>query len=363
MKTVCEKNMCNGCMVCYDSCPLHCIEIRDSVFYYNAVKDDSKCINCGLCEKVCPNINKVSLKNQISYYQGWATKNIRLKSTSGGAATAFINSFIESGGYVASCVFEHGEFIYKITNSKDIAKKFTGSKYVKSNPIGIYKKIKERIKTNKVLFIGLPCQVAALKNYIKDQDKLYTIDLICHGTPSPILLDKSLKDYNVNINEIESIEFRNKNDMGISVEGKRLINRRVTDDYTCAFLTSIDYTENCYYCQFATAERVSDITLGDSWGTDLITEEKKGISLLLIQTNKGEELVKNTELNLYKVDLEKAIRTNHQLEHPSIKHKGRDVFVKNILAGKSFRYAVKKVIPKMIFKQKIKYVFCKLGIL
>lgn len=94
-------------------------------------------------------------------------------SSSGGVALAIISSFIQNGGYVASCLFKDGEFIFELTNDLEMSKKFAGSKYVKSNPNGIYLKIKERLKTDKVLFIGLPCQVAAVNNYIRIKKLIY----------------------------------------------------------------------------------------------------------------------------------------------------------------------------------------------
>lgn len=363
MNTVCELNKCNGCMACSSICPKNCITIADSINAMNAEIDESVCINCKLCEKTCPNITKPEKMSPIEWKQGWAGKDIRSKSTSGGAASAIIKSFIQSGGYVASCLFKNGEFVFELTNDLEVAKRFAGSKYVKSNPEGIYKKVQERLKTDKVLFIGLPCQVAALKNYIKNQDNLYTVDLICHGTPSVKLLDQYLDEKGYNLKELKDVKFRTKVDMGLSVDGERIYLSRVTDDYLCAFLESIDYTENCYSCQFASLERVSDITLGDSWGTEYKDEEKNGISLVLIQSEKGRELVDRSGLELKDVDLDNAVACNHQLSHPSIVSPKRDKFLNLIKTGKSFKIATFSVLPKMVIKQNIKLVLIKLHLM
>ena len=133
---------------------------------------------------------------------------IRINSTSGGVASAIIESFIKIGGYVSACHFKNGNFVFEITNNLEIAKTFSGSKYVKSNPIGIYDQIKDRLKTHKVLFIGLPCQVAAVKNYFEDEDNLYTIDLICHGTPSAKLLEGYLLEKGYQLSKFKNISFR-----------------------------------------------------------------------------------------------------------------------------------------------------------
>ena len=182
---------------------------------------------------------------------------------------------------------------------------FAGSKYVKSNPQGIYKKIKNLLKNGeKVLFIGLPCQVAALKLFVGDQlvADLYTVDLICHGTPSPQLLQMFLEQYGYELKDIKNIAFRKKNKFQVRDGDKGIITNGVTDSYIISFLNGVCYTENCYSCKYAQFNRVSDITLGDSWGSDLSNEEQsKGISLILCQSAKFFNLLKSSNIKLYNV--------------------------------------------------------------
>ena len=245
----------------------------------------------------------------------------------------------------------------------DYARKFAGSKYVKSNPKNIYSKIYERLKQgDRVLFIGLPCQVAALNNYIKDKKNLYTVDLICHGSPSPIILEKYLAENYVDIRKIKDLNFRNKDGFGLRSGYKRISFDDGSDLYTFAFLTSLDYTENCYSCRYATLDRVSDITLGDSWGSELEAEEqKKGISLILCQTEKGKELLKNTKIELRDVNLNKAVKANHQLSYPSKMPTERKIFFKNI--DKGFYYAISRCHPKMYYIRRLKYILHKAKII
>ncbi len=363
MKTVCDLNLCNGCMACAEKCPKKCISIIDNIKNFNAVIDESICINCKLCQRTCPNITKVKKLKPTEWMQGWAEKDIRVNSTSGGAAASIIKKFIMEGGYVASCLFRDGNFVFDITNDLTMAKKFAGSKYVKSNPSGIYNKIQERLKTDKVLFIGLPCQVAAVKNYIKNQDHLYTVDLICHGTPSIKLLEKYLEEKGYNISNLEDIKFRNKLDMGLFINGKKVEKPRVLDDYLCTFLNSVNYTDNCYSCQYASLDRVSDITLGDSWGSEYVEEKNNGISLILCQTEKGKELIKGINMSIKDVDLNNAIKKNHQLIHPSVKTNKRDMFLTRIISGKSYTYSTFISLPKVVIKQIIKKLLIKLHLL
>ena len=164
MKTVCKKNNCSGCMACVDICPKKAISIQDELSSYNAVISDN-CIDCGLCHKKCPQNNTPDLIKPKTWYQGWAKEDdIRAKGASGGIATAIALSFVKSGGVVYGCYFEKGEFrFHKASNESELIK-FAGSKYAKSNPEGIYNQIKSELDNNqKVLFVGLPCQVAGLK--------------------------------------------------------------------------------------------------------------------------------------------------------------------------------------------------------
>ena len=348
------SNKCNGCMACVSVCPQKCITIHDELDVLNIEVEETKCINCQLCRKVCPNISRTTKERPIEWRQGWADERIRADSTSGGAASAIIKSFINEGGYVAACLFKDGEFVFDITNDEEYSKKFSGSKYVKSNPEGIYSKVKKQLKTSKVLFIGLPCQVAALKNYVKERDNLYTIDLICHGTPSAKLLEAYLAEKGYDLHKIEDIKFRKKNDMGIMINGEKIYSQRVADEYLCTFLEAVSYTENCYSCDFATLDRVSDITLGDSWGSEYKDQVNKGISLILIQTEKGQELAELANLEMRAVDLENAIKNNHQLSYPSVMSSKRSKFFNLIKSGKTYKKATFYVLPKMQLKQYIK---------
>lgn len=355
MKTVCELNMCNGCMACVEKCHRNAITIKDDLKYYNALIDTKKCVDCGLCTKVCPRENDNDMSKPKWWYQGWADSEIREHASSGGAASAIIRAFIKNGGYVASCLFDSGKFVFEVTNEKAVARKFAGSKYVKSNPEKIYGKIQSLLKANqKVLFIGLPCQVAAVNQFIKDKTNLVTADLICHGTPSPYLLKKCLQEYGHDINTLTDINFRIKSLYELNRDGKPIAAFHTMDNYLIAFLHSYDYTENCYSCKFATLDRVSDITLGDSWGTELSGEVKNGVSLILCQSEKGKELIESAGLNLLDVDINNAISHNEQLNKPSKCSKSRDQFFENYNRYNNFGKALVKTAPGIVAKEKVK---------
>lgn len=357
LKTVCGLNRCNGCMACLEKCRQDAITVEDNLEYYNAIINTEKCVNCGLCTKVCPNVTGNVTNKPKWWYQGWAKPELRDCASSGGAASAIIRAFIEQGGYVASCLFHDGKFEFQVTNKMDVARKFAGSKYVKSSPAGIYGKIQSLLDDDKkVLFIGLPCQVAAVKQFMKNDSNLVTADLICHGTPSPRLLEKCLKEYGYDIKNLTDISFRIKSLYEINKDGKPIAALHTMDNYLIAFLHSYDYTGNCYSCKFATLDRVSDITLGDSWGTELKGEIKNGISLILCQSQKGQRLVESAGLKLLDVDVENAILHNEQLNRPSKNSKLRKKFFDNFRKYNNFGRALVKTAPMIVIKEKSKSV-------
>lgn len=367
MTTVCELNKCAGCMACVDVCPKEAIQIKDTLSAYNAVIDEKKCIGCNACHKICQANHPAKAEVPVSWFQGWIEDlEMRKKCSSGGAATAISEGFIENGGIVCGCTFNEGKFIFDFAENKDELKKFIGSKYVKSNPMGIYKEIRDRLKRGeKVLFIGLPCQVAALRNFIGTNfaEKLYTIDLICHGTPSPRLLDVFLKQYGLTLSNLKDIKFRVKAKFQVYGDYKGIITNGVSDRYSIAFLNALIYTENCYKCPYAKKERVSDVTLGDSWGSEIaIGEQRKGISLILRQTEKGNELLKNANLHLESVDIDNAIEHNHQLKYPSIKPSGRNRFFAG-LKDRKFNTLVFRKLPKQCLRQDVKQILIKFKII
>ncbi len=365
-RTVCKPRQCAGCMACIDICPKGAIEVEDRAEYMDARVVSKKCISCGLCHKVCQRNRPAPLYETVVSYQGWADQEIRKRGSSGGFATAIMESFVQGGGTVASCKLVGGEFRFSIARNRAELVGFSGSKYVKSNPIGIYRTVVAELKLGqRVLFIGLPCQVSALRNHASllhsPDESLFTVDLICHGTPSIRLLRMALGEYGYDLNRLDDVLFRESAAFGLRANAKRIEPAGVVDRYSAAFLKGAIYTENCYSCQYAQRDRVSDLTLGDSWGTDLSDEEPKGVSLALVQTDKGEKLLRDAGVELRPVDYENAVEHNGQLQHPSEKPAVREALFNRIECGSTFKSAVFAAYPKYCLKQEIKGILSRLG--
>ena len=355
MKTVCRENMCAGCMACVDICPRHAVSIVDDIEYMNAIIDTNLCINCNACHNICQQNKPAELRKPQKWFQGWGNEETRATSSSGGLGQELMRTMLRSGGVVAACRLCDGEFKFELIEKESEINAFIGSKYVKSNPIGIYRKIKEKLKENrKVLFIGLPCQVSSLRNYVKDNNQLYTVDLICHGSPSAKLLQKAIEEYGYDLSKVKSIYFRQSNHFSIETQPIRLVPEGVRDRYTLAFLKGLCYTENCYSCYYAQTYRVGDLTIGDSWGTEMAEELPKGISFVMCQTEKGKALLDLLEFNFFDVDFNNSVQKNKQLQSPSPIPSARKQFFADLNAGKKFKFAVRKAYPKECIKQDIK---------
>ena len=228
---------------------------------------------------------------------------------------------------------------------------------MKSDPSGAYRQVRSLLKAGrKVLFIGLPCQVSAMRNFVGERlgGRLYTIDLICHGTPSPQLLEMFLEERGYKLGEIAYIAFRRKASFQLRDGSAAIDTPGVVDRYLIAFLEGLDYTENCYSCAYARRERVSDLTLGDSWGSELEDEAGGGISLALCQTEKGKELLRMAKLKVLPVDENLAAANNKQLNRPMERPAAREQFLRNLNSGMPFERAVQKALPKRCRRQDIK---------
>ncbi len=351
-KTVCKPQQCVGCNACVQVCSKNAIHIEDCKYYLNAVIDPGQCVDCGLCSRVCQQNSTPVCRSPISWQQGWTQEeNIRLRASSGGIASAVAKAFLEKEGSVYTCRFSEGSFTYqKVLNTEALAQ-FVGSKYVKSNTGATYSAIKaELLAGASVLFIGLPCHVQGLKLFVGDTllEQLYTVDLICHGTPSFGLYQDYQAERGVDLKKADAVSFRHKT-LYSNLPSKGF------QYWLVPFLRGLTFTENCYACQFAREERVSDLTVGDALGSALSSEERnKGVSLILCNTQKGAALLQSAKLHLEPADREEAKKHNLQLVHSTVAPSQRAAFVEQIGAGGAYCKAIKACYGKDIAKEKIK---------
>ena len=332
MINITDKNDCCGCNACGDTCPTQAISFHDDNegFWYPEV-DLDKCINCGLCEKVCPMLHLDSLhthgQREPKVYGGYHKNiSIRFDSTSGGAFSALANAMYKQGGYVSGAVFNEDWSVsnYISNNKKDLAR-LRSSKYVESNAEGLFKEIKKLLVAGeKVLACGSPCQMAALRTYLgKDYDNLIIVDFLCRATNSP----KAYRRYLDYLEEtyggkIVYIKAKNKD------HGWRSLARKVVFDNGKVYYGEghedpyrrgyhLNYFERpcCYDCKFKGLPRIADISLADFWGIEKIDKTldgNVGTSMIMINTDTGNRFfsgVKN-KMELKEFDSQIAFRGN-----------------------------------------------------
>ena len=310
---------CTGCGACFNKCVLCAIKMElDADGFYKPIVNKELCTECGLCVKICPEVNPVFDNNtKPKCYAVMASDEIRMRSSSGGVFELLACQVFENNGYVCGAAWAKGftgvEHIV-VDNYNDLVK-LQGSKYIQSNTNNVYNDVEKLLREGKfVLFTGCPCQVAGLKACLGElyySDKLITIDLVCHGTPSVKVFRKYLTEEHSS-KKITNIGFRDKeygwNCSTINItytDGEKYIGKSTKDSYYKAFLKNLSLNQPCGDCRFAVLPRQGDITLGDFWGINDYNRklnDQKGTSVVLVNSNKGKKIFEkiNKKMKLLK---------------------------------------------------------------
>lgn len=324
-----EGKTCIGCEACSNICKYNAINLTVNDEGFPQAVVNNLCTGCGNCLNVCP-LHQTPKENSPDppCYAFQATDEERKFSSSGAVFPRLSKYVLSKGGYVAGPIFDKKfELRYILTDDPKKIESMKGSKYVFSYMGEIYSKIKAKTKNKKlVLFVGCPCQVAALRNYVGNSDYLITVDLLCGGLPSPELF-KNYIHSSSNANQIKDIKFRDKRyPYGTLVigydDGTEQVSYR--DPYYEAFLLDITKMIQCSKCQYANTPRVGDLTIGDFWQIEKIIPSasvNEGVNCILLNTQKGKEIfneIKNNNKLLVEVPLEFIKRYNRfNVERPA----------------------------------------------
>ena len=368
-----EPSLCTGCTACYNACPISAIEMKENKegFLYPAV-DYSKCIKCGKCISICPAINQTAdLDDEsVDVYVAYNTDDkIREKSSSGGVFTLIAENILNDGGIVYGAAFDDNwNVIHKRMDNITDLDLLRGSKYVQSNLCDAYSRCLNDLNNGRqVLFSGTPCQIAGLYAFLGEPyDNLFTVDIICHGVPSPLVWRKYLAE-RFEVSSIKSINFRCKTNgwsnysVKIESENKLAYEERHNEDiFMRGFLGDLYLRESCHNCRFKSVGRISDITLADAWGVEEFKPElycKTGTSMVLIQNERGKKLLDDISkyLEISNVPVSVVMKYNSAVNKSVPKHKNREIFFSKLNDCESVCKIIDKLVDRRSLRKKISF--------
>ncbi len=366
---------CTGCSACVNSCPKDAITLKEDKegFWYPYV-DYGTCISCQKCVNRCPSLQKINpngQKEDPTVYAAWNTdEDIRINSTSGGVFTALAQAMIQQGGVVVGAHYttEHN-IEHTLIDSAEGILALRQSKYAQSDIGYVFREVKTYLDAEKtVLFCGTPCQTAGLKSYLaKPYKTLYCCDFICRGVISPKVYRKFLNDMGAtNNSRVSVVHFKNK-DFGwnrfstkLSFDNGAIYHKDRNEDYYMrGYLRYNLYLRpSCHQCQYKTLPRVSDISLGDFWGIGNYKAEldnEKGTSVVLINSDKGQELFARAQTYLYSEQrsLEEVVAGNSCLFNAAQEGKYRQYFFDH-MDKYDFKTLIEKI-DKKATKEPLRY--------
>lgn len=374
-----SKYTCCGCEACVQICPMDCLEMQpDSEGFLYPEKDETKCIDCGLCERVCQYGLQVGCRKPIRAYACiHKDQTIRSSSSSGGIVTAFSRAVIQEGGTVFGVAMSSDCYSARFIEcqSEEELCGIRSSKYLQSSIDGVYENVKGLLDRGKlVLFTGTPCQVNALKLFLnRDYENLLCIDVICHGVPSSMIWEKYASYLEERYkSKILNVCFRSKKQSwsgyGLNVEFRNTKKRfclKEYEPYLQFFLKSLSLRPSCFNCK-AKSVRMADISLGDFWKAGIICpdmDDGKGTSLVSVRTKKGErwfETIGNT-IRSRVVNYDDAVKYNLAEVESATEPADRHSFFHDIETMNIPELAKKYVFSTA--KSRMKYILYRLGVL
>lgn len=330
---------CTGCEACANVCPQKCISFQEDAegFFYPEI-NAGICRHCHLCEKVCPVVHSpAAFQRQGVYAAKNPDEKIRMASSSGGVFSMLCEAVLTENGVVFGAAWTEDWVVSHVAvESVDQLKEIRGSKYLQSRIGNSYRQVKSYLEDGrKVLFSGTACQIAGLRNFLqRDYENLLTVDVVCHGVPSPGVWKCYLSALTGN-RTVTGIEFRNKkygwSKFSLKIEsGEWTYQQMLFEDlFMKGFLSNLYLRPSCRTCPFKGPFGVSDLSLADYWGIGKFHpdfDDDRGVSLILTNTEKGADLLSKLNFTMLVTPYSEALAGNSALERSPRFSSHRSVF-------------------------------------
>lgn len=361
MIRITDKAKCCGCAACAQACPKHCIAMveDDEGFLYPLV-DLAVCIDCGLCDKVCPCWQRLWRAPLGCYATVNADEQVRLQSSSGGLFAALAGRVLEQGGAVFAAEYDNcGEVFHSQADDLAGVRKMMGSKYVQSRMGSTYFSVKNVLGSGRAaLFVGTPCQVAGLHSFLrgKEYPRLLTVDLACHGVPSPGVWRQYLSETLGNVKDDLYVNFRDKSTgwkhYSLTLKsGRKQISKPASESaFMKAFLSDAILRPSCQSCDFKNGGCQSDLTIGDFWGIGRCHpdwDDDKGMGITMVNTDKGGEAIACLSgVSFREVTYQQAIACNGGFVRDTPPHPKRKEFFAALRRNKTVAQAANAYLRK-----------------
>lgn len=368
INNICDVD-CSGCSACSAICPLSAISMEEDEHGFLIPQiNNNTCVDCRVCQKTCNQKDDFHDSREVLIAKHMNEKT-SLLSQSGGAFTAISDAILSEQGVVYGAVLNSDLELYhmRATTVKE-RDKMLGSKYIQSHIEKAYNQLEQDLRNGyKVLFSGTPCQVSGILKYLKckkiDISNLYTVDILCHGVPS-VLLWRDLKKYYEKEYkcQIEKMILQETSKSKRPTHCYILNGKTVTDEiHRKLYYSNLALRESCYHCQYTTTKRVGDLTIGDAWGCKQKNPDffdERGVSLIMINTDKGAQLKNAIKNAMYAEKVELADYEQQCMRRPASPHRSPSGFW-NDYNCKNFEYIIQKYAKHNIFLN-IRYIFSRL---